>query len=92
MDEVVDLPVSRVAEPASSSRDTPTVIALTASAVALLLVAWLGQPRHFVADHWYAMLTVEGTSSYTDYPSEKACRAAEGGEHAACFPGTALKP
>ncbi len=71
MDGVVDLPVSRVAEPASSSRDIPTVIALTASAVALLMVAWLGQPRHFVADHWYAMLTVEGTTSFTDYRARR---------------------
>lgn len=87
MDRVVDLPVGKPAETASKSW-----IALTALAVALLFVAWLGQPRDFVADHWYALSVVEGTTTYTDYPSERACRAVEDGDHAACFLGTDLKP
>ncbi len=92
MDRVSNLPVGKAAESASSSSGTRAGIVLTASAIALLFVAWLGQPRNFANDHWYALLTVEGTTTYTDYPSEKACQAAEGGEHAACFSGTELKP
>ncbi len=92
MDRVMNVPVGKPAEPAASSGGFPLGIALTAFAVALFFAAWLGQPRDFAPDHWYAMLTVEGVTTYTDYPSQKACTAAEGGQLAACFSGTDLKP
>ncbi len=92
MDAVSIRPARRGAAPVASSWVTLAGVALIGSAIAFLFFAWFGQPRNFAADHWYAMLTVEGTTTYTDYPSELACRAAEGGTHAACFSGTELKP
>ena len=95
MDRVVNPPVGKLAQPSCSSWGIgiPAGIALTALAVDLLFFfASLGQARNFAADHWYALSTVEGTTTYTDYPSETACFAAEGGDQAACLSGADLKP
>ncbi len=92
MDGVVKLTDGRAAEHASSRGVGSIRIALTTLAVALVFVAWLGHRRDFAVDHWYALSTVEGVTTYTDYLSETACRAIEGRANDVCVSGTELKP
>ncbi len=92
MDRGINLPMRRPAISAPWSRSLSAGIVLTTFAVALLVFAWLGQPRGFAPDHWYALSMVEGTTTYAAYTSETACRAAEESDHAACVLGADLSP
>jgi hypothetical protein len=68
----------------------PAAAIVVAAAIVLLLISWLERPRGFVADHWYAVSSVEGVLSYTPYPNEAACRESESVGEVVCASGAEL--
>jgi hypothetical protein len=72
------------------SRFAPGVTIVLAGAIVLLLISWLERPRGFLADHWYAVSSVEGVLSYAPYANEADCRAVESIDGLVCVSGAEL--
>lgn len=60
--------------------------------MALLMLAWLGQPRRFDADRWYSLTAAEGLPMYVEYDSAEACNAASAVPIPSCVEGRDLLP
>lgn len=64
---------------------------MTIWALAVLLVAALGQSRNFVDDQWYGLSFMEGIASYTPYGPGSACPVAGFAEGHLCVLGADLQ-
>jgi hypothetical protein len=72
------------------SRFAPGVAIVLSAAIVLLLISWQERPRGFLADHWYAVSSVEGVLSYTPYANEADCRDVESVDGLVCVSGAEL--
>ena len=83
-------PVPAGARPSTFPFRCPPSRSSLHGAIVLLLISWLERPRGFLADHWYAVSSVEGVLSYAPYANEADCREVESVGGLVCVSGAEL--